>query len=494
MTERIPLARPDVGAREEELVLEVLRSGRLSLGPMLDRFEQAFGDWLGAGDAVAVSSGTAALHLAVRARAWRPATRSSPALQLRRIGQLPALRGRAAGLLRHRPAHAQHRSGGRRERRLRSAPPACCRSTSSATRPTCRRSRRSPGARGLGIVEDACEALGAVDADGTDGRRARQPGRVRLLRQQAARPPGRAGWCARARRPVRSDARAQPGPRRRHGLARPRPARLQLPAVRRRGALGVAQVERLDELLAERARVAASTRERLGGSRGPRAALRGRRRRAAQLVRLRGAAAAGVDRDARDRRCASAASRRRRTCRRSTSSRSTASGSASAGASSRWARTWRARSLALPFFTAMGEAEVERVADAVRAVATESRRLTFHNVQSRPAAERLLWSLDGLRSCALAAPGGALAPSLIVAMGRRLRAELGCLVTGGAGFALIALGLVLLRARGRSRSAATPTAACTRAGAARSRAGGSASTCSGIALRPASCGSRRRPS
>ena len=37
----IRLARPVIGAREEELVLEVLRSGQLSLGPMLPRFERA---------------------------------------------------------------------------------------------------------------------------------------------------------------------------------------------------------------------------------------------------------------------------------------------------------------------------------------------------------------------------------------------------------------------------------------------------------------------
>ena len=43
----IPLARPVFGEREEELVLEVLRSGRLSLGPMLTRFEEAFAEHLG---------------------------------------------------------------------------------------------------------------------------------------------------------------------------------------------------------------------------------------------------------------------------------------------------------------------------------------------------------------------------------------------------------------------------------------------------------------
>ena len=70
--EPIPLARPDLGAREEELVLEVLRSGRLSLGPVLERFERDFAAWLGVEDAVAVSSGTAALHLGVRALGWGP--------------------------------------------------------------------------------------------------------------------------------------------------------------------------------------------------------------------------------------------------------------------------------------------------------------------------------------------------------------------------------------------------------------------------------------
>ncbi|MGH2951978.1 MAG: DegT/DnrJ/EryC1/StrS family aminotransferase [Solirubrobacterales bacterium] len=67
---QIPLAKPDLGEREEELVLEVLRSGRLSLGPMLERFERELAGRVGAEDAVAVSSGTAALHLGVRALGW----------------------------------------------------------------------------------------------------------------------------------------------------------------------------------------------------------------------------------------------------------------------------------------------------------------------------------------------------------------------------------------------------------------------------------------
>ncbi|MFL5883843.1 MAG: DegT/DnrJ/EryC1/StrS family aminotransferase [Thermoleophilaceae bacterium] len=68
----IPLAKPVIESREEELVLEVLRSRRLSLGPKLPEFERAFADWLGVEHAAAVSSGTAGLHLAVRAAGVQP--------------------------------------------------------------------------------------------------------------------------------------------------------------------------------------------------------------------------------------------------------------------------------------------------------------------------------------------------------------------------------------------------------------------------------------
>ena len=62
----IPLARPFLDEREEELVLEVLRSGRLSLGPTIDRFEELVAERVGAPFAAAVSSGTTGLHLLAR--------------------------------------------------------------------------------------------------------------------------------------------------------------------------------------------------------------------------------------------------------------------------------------------------------------------------------------------------------------------------------------------------------------------------------------------
>ncbi len=61
------MARPVLGEAEEQRVLEVLRSGRLSLGPLVDEFERAFAERVGAPHGSAVSSGTAGLHLALRA-------------------------------------------------------------------------------------------------------------------------------------------------------------------------------------------------------------------------------------------------------------------------------------------------------------------------------------------------------------------------------------------------------------------------------------------
>ncbi|MGC9220511.1 MAG: DegT/DnrJ/EryC1/StrS family aminotransferase [Solirubrobacteraceae bacterium] len=66
-TEVIPLARPVLGEPEESAVLAVLRSGQLSMGPRVSEFESAFAARVGAKYGSAVSSGTAGLHLALRA-------------------------------------------------------------------------------------------------------------------------------------------------------------------------------------------------------------------------------------------------------------------------------------------------------------------------------------------------------------------------------------------------------------------------------------------
>jgi perosamine synthetase len=72
LTDEIALSAPWIEEREEELVLEALRSGQLSLGPLIDRFEQALAEHVGAAHVAAVSSGTAGLHLAVRLAGFGP--------------------------------------------------------------------------------------------------------------------------------------------------------------------------------------------------------------------------------------------------------------------------------------------------------------------------------------------------------------------------------------------------------------------------------------
>ena len=64
---KIPLSAPDITEKEIAAVTKVLRSPRLSLGPKLAEFERNFAEYIGAKYAVAVNSGTSGLHLCVRA-------------------------------------------------------------------------------------------------------------------------------------------------------------------------------------------------------------------------------------------------------------------------------------------------------------------------------------------------------------------------------------------------------------------------------------------
>jgi len=63
----IPLSKPDITEKEKKAVLAVLDTDRLSLGPRLDEFERKIADYVGVKYAVAVNSGTSALHLIVKA-------------------------------------------------------------------------------------------------------------------------------------------------------------------------------------------------------------------------------------------------------------------------------------------------------------------------------------------------------------------------------------------------------------------------------------------
>jgi perosamine synthetase len=72
MSMNIPIARPSFGRLEEEAVIEVLRSGWVSQGPRVAEFERKFAEYVGAAHAVAVSSCTTALHLALVAAGVKP--------------------------------------------------------------------------------------------------------------------------------------------------------------------------------------------------------------------------------------------------------------------------------------------------------------------------------------------------------------------------------------------------------------------------------------
>lgn len=68
----IPIAAPMLGEEEERAVVEVLRSGRLTSGPYVERFEHAFAGYVGTSHGIATSSGTMALEAGLEALAIGP--------------------------------------------------------------------------------------------------------------------------------------------------------------------------------------------------------------------------------------------------------------------------------------------------------------------------------------------------------------------------------------------------------------------------------------
>ncbi len=70
--ERIPFSRPSIGDEEITEVVACLRSGWITSGTRVARFEEAFAGYVGVPHALAVSSATAGLHLALLALDLRP--------------------------------------------------------------------------------------------------------------------------------------------------------------------------------------------------------------------------------------------------------------------------------------------------------------------------------------------------------------------------------------------------------------------------------------
>jgi perosamine synthetase len=68
----LPFSIPWIGDEEIEAVIECLRSGWITTGPRVRQFESEFADFVGARHAIALNSCTAALHLALEALDIRP--------------------------------------------------------------------------------------------------------------------------------------------------------------------------------------------------------------------------------------------------------------------------------------------------------------------------------------------------------------------------------------------------------------------------------------
>jgi perosamine synthetase len=364
---QIPLAQPDLGAREEELALEVLRSGRLSLGPTGERFERELASWLGVPDAVAVSSGTTALHLGVRALDWgagdevltspfsfvasancllyegaRPVFCDVDPLTLNLDPQAAAaaLGERTRGIL---PVH------------IFGYPAAMAELEALAA------------AHGLGILEDACEALGAVDSEGRAvGARGNLATFAFYANKQMT--TGEGGMivptdpatAARLRSERNQGRAADMGWLEHEGLG----FNYRLPGLA--AALGIAQVEKLDSLLQRRAAVATLYAERLAGVEGVETPIAGRERERRSWFVYPVRLGDGVDRDAVIARLAErgVASKAYLPCihlfphLRELGYREGQFPLAEAAA---------ARSLALPFFPALDEARVDRVCQELAA-------------------------------------------------------------------------------------------------------------------------------
>jgi perosamine synthetase len=253
----IPLARPLLGEREEELVLETLRSRRLALGPRLGEFENGFAARLGAEHVSAVSSGTAGLHLAIRAAGVEPGDEvvTTPfsfvasancllyedarpvfcdidprTLNISAEAAADAVTDRTTGLL---PVHIF-------------GYPADMLGF-----------ERLAADRALWLVEDACEALGAMHADGTPvGGRGNLSVFAFYGNKQLTTGEGGAVVSPSAAAKERIDSERNQGRAPDMGWLDHDRLGFNYRLDDLSCALGVAQLERLDEMLAERVRVA----------------------------------------------------------------------------------------------------------------------------------------------------------------------------------------------------------------------------------------------
>ena len=265
----IPLARPHVGAREEELVLEVLRSRRLALGPTLPAFESALAAHLGVSHVSAVASGTAALHLCIRAAGvsagdevvTTPFSFVASANCLLYEGARPVFCDIDPRTLNIDPqaaaAAVSERTTGLLPVHIFGYP---------ADMPAFERLATE---RGLWLVEDACEALGARHADGQPvGARGNLATFGFYPNKQLSTGEGGAVISPDAPLKERIDSERNQGRAPDMGWLDHDRLGFNYRLSDLACALGLAQLERLDEMLAARARIAGLYGEAMAGIEG----------------------------------------------------------------------------------------------------------------------------------------------------------------------------------------------------------------------------------
>jgi perosamine synthetase len=261
----IPLARPVLGPEEEQAVIEVLRSGQLSLGPRVPEFERRFALRLGVPHASAVSSGTAGLHLALRAVGVQAGDEvvTSP-FSFVASANAPIYEGA-------RPVFADI------DPRTLNLDPEAARAAITE-RTTALLPVHIFGypadlpafeAMGLPIVEDACEALGAAHADGTQvGGRGHPAAFGFYANKQLTTGEGGMLAVGDAAHKERIDSERNQGRAPDMGWLDHDRLGFNYRLTDIACAIGLAQLDRLDGMLAARARVAGWYRELLTGIEG----------------------------------------------------------------------------------------------------------------------------------------------------------------------------------------------------------------------------------
>jgi perosamine synthetase len=261
----VPLAQPVLGEAEEAAVIEVLRSGQLSLGPRIAAFEQAFAARLHVAHASAVSSGTAALHLGLRAVGVQegdevvtsPFSFVASANAIIYQGAKPVFADIDARTLNLDPGAAAAAITDRTTALL----PVHIFGYPAAL--------EAFEAHGLPIVEDACEALGASHADGTAvGGRGHPAAFGFYANKQLTTGEGGMLTLGSPEHKARVDSERNQGRAPDMGWLDHDRLGFNYRITDIQAAIGLVQLERLDGMLADRARVAGAYREALAGIEG----------------------------------------------------------------------------------------------------------------------------------------------------------------------------------------------------------------------------------